>query len=228
MKEATVGRLSGTTSSGGVGGRSESDKEKTKMRERQRRAITSKIFHGLRKHGGYSLPPRADINEVLRELAKEAGWVIEPDGTTYRSSKVLKSCPVCCTKTSTTPTPASSTVIGGGGDCSRTASPLRVLVEESMGNVMTSSTMTTSMNHIPYFPTGNVSSGNCSDLPVASLYMYAGIPGGFNIISEPSKPWEAGASNQNSTIPPWEVMASNENTPVGSPLHHTQLSSFDY
>lgn len=73
----------------GVGGkRSESEKEKTKMRERQRRAITSNIFHGLRKHGSYRLSPRADINEVLRELAKEAGWVVEPDGTTYRSSKV--------------------------------------------------------------------------------------------------------------------------------------------
>lgn len=64
--------------------RSESDKEKTKLRERQRRAITTKIFQGLRKYGNYHLSPRADINEVLRELAKEAGWVVEPDGTTYR------------------------------------------------------------------------------------------------------------------------------------------------
>lgn len=65
-------------------GRSESDKERTKMRERQRRAITTRIFHGLRKFGGYHLSRRSDINQVLRELAKEAGWVVEPDGTTYR------------------------------------------------------------------------------------------------------------------------------------------------
>ncbi|KAH0985298.1 hypothetical protein GBA52_012475 [Prunus armeniaca] len=68
----------------GTHGRSESEKEKTKMRERQRRAITTKIFHGLRKHGGYRLSSRADINEVLRHLASEAGWLVEPDGTTYR------------------------------------------------------------------------------------------------------------------------------------------------
>ncbi|KAL6282732.1 hypothetical protein ACE6H2_013661 [Prunus campanulata] len=68
----------------GTNGRSESEKEKTKMRERQRRAITTKIFHGLRKHGGYRLSPRADINEVLRHLASEAGWLVEPDGTTCR------------------------------------------------------------------------------------------------------------------------------------------------
>lgn len=66
--------------------RSASDKEKTKLRERQRRGITTKIFNGLRKHGGYNLPPRADINDVLRELAREAGWVVESDGTTYRTS----------------------------------------------------------------------------------------------------------------------------------------------
>ncbi|CAI0545580.1 unnamed protein product [Linum tenue] len=71
-------------SGGGSSARSESDKEKTKLRERQRRGITTKIFHGLRRYGGYHLSPRADINEVLRELAKEAGWIIEPDGTTYR------------------------------------------------------------------------------------------------------------------------------------------------
>ncbi|CAI6000742.1 unnamed protein product [Closterium sp. NIES-64] len=63
----------------------ESEKEKTKLRERQRRAITTKIFAGLRKYGGYNLPPRADINDVLRALAAEAGWVVESDGTTYRS-----------------------------------------------------------------------------------------------------------------------------------------------
>ncbi|KAJ7538621.1 hypothetical protein O6H91_11G056900 [Diphasiastrum complanatum] len=65
----------------------EIEKEKTKLRERQRRAITTKIFSGLRKHGGYNLPPRADINDVLKALANEAGWIVEPDGTTYRSQE---------------------------------------------------------------------------------------------------------------------------------------------
>lgn len=64
---------------------SASEKEKTKLRERQRRAITTKIFAGLRKHGGYNLPPRADINDVLKALAQEAGWTVEADGTTYRT-----------------------------------------------------------------------------------------------------------------------------------------------
>ncbi|XP_031505422.1 protein BZR1 homolog 2-like [Nymphaea colorata] len=64
---------------------SATEKEKTKLRERQRRSITTKIFSGLRKHGGYDLPPRADINDVLRALAAEAGFVVEPDGTTYRA-----------------------------------------------------------------------------------------------------------------------------------------------
>lgn len=64
---------------------SEREKEKTKMRERHRRSITTKILTGLRKHGNYNLPPRADINDVLRALAMEAGWVVEADGTTYRN-----------------------------------------------------------------------------------------------------------------------------------------------
>ncbi|TQE08584.1 hypothetical protein C1H46_005760 [Malus baccata] len=53
--------MAGTSGSG----RSESEKEKTKMRERQMKAITTKIFHGLRKHGGYHLSPYGDINELL-------------------------------------------------------------------------------------------------------------------------------------------------------------------
>lgn len=79
----TMKRSNGSSSSVG---RTESEKEKTKMRERNRRAITTKIFQGLRKHGGYCLSPRADINELLRHLASEAGWVVLPDGTTFRSS----------------------------------------------------------------------------------------------------------------------------------------------
>ncbi|TQD90191.1 hypothetical protein C1H46_024219 [Malus baccata] len=71
--------MAGTSGSG----RSKSEKEKTKMRERQMRAITTKIFHGLRKHGGYRLFPSGDINEVLRHITTEAGWLVEPDNTTY-------------------------------------------------------------------------------------------------------------------------------------------------
>ncbi|XP_028759331.1 beta-amylase 7-like [Neltuma alba] len=108
-------------SGGGGGKRSESDKEKTRMRERQRRAITTNIFHGLRKHGGYRLSPRADINEVLRQLAHEAGWVIHPDGTTYRA-KVSGSCPLCGalrkTAAAANPTPTGGAVIAAGGECS--------------------------------------------------------------------------------------------------------------
>ncbi|XP_074568636.1 uncharacterized protein LOC141825144 [Curcuma longa] len=72
------------SSVGGEQGKAEREREKTKLRERLRRSITSKIMEGLRKHGGYDLPGRADINDVLRALAAEAGWVVEPDGTTYR------------------------------------------------------------------------------------------------------------------------------------------------
>ncbi|CAM6057089.1 unnamed protein product, partial [Sphagnum tenellum] len=66
---------------------SASEKEKTKLRERQRRAITTKIFAGLRKYGGYNLPPRADINDVLKALAAEAGWTVEADGNTFRTQQ---------------------------------------------------------------------------------------------------------------------------------------------
>jgi hypothetical protein len=41
-------------------------------------------FSGLRVHGGYKLPKHCDNNEVLKALCNEAGWVVEPDGTTYR------------------------------------------------------------------------------------------------------------------------------------------------
>lgn len=61
------------------------EKERTKIRERQRRAITGKILAGLRRHGNYNLRVRADINDVISALAKEAGWVVLPDGTTFPS-----------------------------------------------------------------------------------------------------------------------------------------------
>ncbi|KAL0351899.1 UNVERIFIED_CONTAM: NEDD8-conjugating enzyme Ubc12 [Sesamum calycinum] len=34
--------------------------------------------------GNYNLPKHCDNNEVLKALCAEAGWIVEPDGTTYR------------------------------------------------------------------------------------------------------------------------------------------------
>ncbi|PHU09600.1 Beta-amylase 7 [Capsicum chinense] len=56
------------------------EKERTKLRERQRRAITAKILAGLRRHGNYNLRVRADINDVIAALAREAdGQVTQND-----------------------------------------------------------------------------------------------------------------------------------------------------
>ncbi|XAR56444.1 hypothetical protein NMG60_11036935 [Bertholletia excelsa] len=60
------------------------ERENNKRRERRRRAIASKIFAGLRMYGNYKLPKHCDNNEVLKALCNEAGWTVEPDGTTYR------------------------------------------------------------------------------------------------------------------------------------------------
>ena len=83
--------------------RPKEEKERTKMRERHRRAITARILAGLRKHGNYNLRVRADINDVIAALAREAGWVVLPDGTTHPSRQVLSSsssstssCCCCC------------------------------------------------------------------------------------------------------------------------------------
>ncbi|XP_057525172.1 beta-amylase 8 isoform X1 [Amaranthus tricolor] len=64
----------------------EKEKERTKLRERHRRAITSRMLSGLRQYGSFPLPARADMNDVLAALAREAGWIVEPDGTTYRAT----------------------------------------------------------------------------------------------------------------------------------------------
>ncbi|XP_040383367.1 beta-amylase 2, chloroplastic [Oryza brachyantha] len=74
-------------------GRAREEKERTKLRERQRRAITARILAGLRRHGNYNLRVRADINEVIAALAREAGWVVLPDGTTFPSSSSQISSP---------------------------------------------------------------------------------------------------------------------------------------
>ncbi|KAM0950424.1 putative transcription factor BES/BZR family [Dioscorea sansibarensis] len=60
------------------------ERENNKRRERRRRAIAAKIFSGLRALGNYKLPKHCDNNEVLKALCAEAGWIVEPDGTTYR------------------------------------------------------------------------------------------------------------------------------------------------
>ncbi|KAK9103635.1 hypothetical protein Sjap_020889 [Stephania japonica] len=65
--------------------RPKEEKERTKLRERHRRAITARILAGLRRHGNYNLRIRADINDVIAALAREAGWVVLPDGTTFPS-----------------------------------------------------------------------------------------------------------------------------------------------
>ncbi|EEF50526.1 beta-amylase 7 [Ricinus communis] len=76
-----------TPGGGGVTRRSRplEEKERTKLRERHRRAITARILAGLRRHGNYNLRVRADINDVIAALAREAGWVVLPDGTTFPS-----------------------------------------------------------------------------------------------------------------------------------------------
>lgn len=76
--------------SGGRRCRPMEEKERTKLRERQRRAITAKILAGLRRHGNYNLRVRADINDVIAALAREAGWVVLPDGTTFPSRSQVK------------------------------------------------------------------------------------------------------------------------------------------
>ncbi|KAM3295192.1 hypothetical protein ACQJBY_037829 [Aegilops geniculata] len=67
-------------------GRGREEKERTKARERRRRAVTGRILAGLRRHGGFGLRSRADVNEVVAALARHAGWVVLPDGTTFPSS----------------------------------------------------------------------------------------------------------------------------------------------
>ncbi|KAG1362588.1 Beta-amylase [Cocos nucifera] len=73
--------------------RPKEEKERTKMRERHRRAITARILSGLRRHGNYNLRARSDINEVIAALAREAGWAVLPDGTTFPSRSSASSSP---------------------------------------------------------------------------------------------------------------------------------------
>ncbi|KAK2644790.1 hypothetical protein Ddye_019985 [Dipteronia dyeriana] len=202
MKEGVTAAV-GRSSSGGGGVRSESDKERTKLRERQRRAITTKIFHGLRKWGGYHLSPRADINEVLRELAREAGWIIEPDGTTYRATLSMNPCPVCGVATPAT----SSSIVVGGGDCSTSASPRRVSLggdPNVSGINITAGSTTTATTSSPCFSADN---------PLA-LYLYGGLPSGP--CPHPTTTTSTSTAQQQFYLQ--EMRASNQNTPAASPL----------
>ncbi|XP_062188256.1 protein BZR1 homolog 1 [Phragmites australis] len=76
---------SGAAAAGGMGRTPTwKERENNKRRERRRRAIAAKVFTGLRALGNYKLPKHCDNNEVLKALCREAGWVVEDDGTTYR------------------------------------------------------------------------------------------------------------------------------------------------
>ncbi|KAE8689082.1 hypothetical protein F3Y22_tig00110944pilonHSYRG00088 [Hibiscus syriacus] len=62
----------------------EIENERTKLRKRNMRAFTRRLLAGLRQYGDFSLPVCSDMNAVLAALAREAGWIVESDGTTYR------------------------------------------------------------------------------------------------------------------------------------------------
>lgn len=80
------------------------ERENNKRRERRRRAIAAKIFSGLRMYGNYKLPKHCDNNEVLKALCNEAGWTVEPDGTTYRKGcKPLERMDIVSGSTSASP-----------------------------------------------------------------------------------------------------------------------------
>ncbi|WOK94867.1 hypothetical protein Cni_G03572 [Canna indica] len=98
-----------SSTSGARRSRPAEEKERTKLRERHRRAITGRILAGLRRHGNYNLRVRADINEVIAALAREAGWVVLPDGTTFPSSQPQAGRPTSATvATATTVTPTAA------------------------------------------------------------------------------------------------------------------------
>ncbi|XP_050220774.1 protein BRASSINAZOLE-RESISTANT 1-like [Mercurialis annua] len=227
----------------GSSARSESEKEKTKLRERQRRAITTKIFHGLRRLGGYHLSPRADINEVLRELAKESGWVVEPDGTTYRY-KVISRCPTCGAMPSnisatTTPT-ASSTVIAGGGagagtgaggECSTTTSACCIDPTTVMINTNSKGELTANNGTSPTYICSDDSGGCGGEMPLA-FYTYGGVVGNVSGTYPPNmtasgvgsgmeRMMAATLNHEQQQQYMLEARASNQNTPVGSPLRRT-------
>ncbi|XP_010548357.1 PREDICTED: BES1/BZR1 homolog protein 2-like [Tarenaya hassleriana] len=75
------------------------ERDNNKRRERRRRAITAKIYAGLRAQGNFKLPKHCDNNEVLKALCAEAGWIVEDDGTTYRKGCTLQPAEISGTPT---------------------------------------------------------------------------------------------------------------------------------
>ncbi|XP_068651385.1 beta-amylase 8 [Aristolochia californica] len=108
----------------------EREKERTKLRERHRRAITSRMLAGLRQYGNFTLPARADMNDVLAALAREAGWTVEADGTTYRPSPPpqLASFPVRPVESPLSATSLKNSAMKSSLDCL----PLVLRVDESL------------------------------------------------------------------------------------------------
>ncbi|XP_059636494.1 protein BRASSINAZOLE-RESISTANT 1 [Cornus florida] len=84
------------------------ERENNRRRERRRRAIAANIYAGLRAQGNFNLPKHCDNNEVLKALCVEAGWVVEPDGTTYRKGSKPPPHEMGGTSTNITPSPPSS------------------------------------------------------------------------------------------------------------------------
>ncbi|XP_042389004.1 beta-amylase 2, chloroplastic-like isoform X1 [Zingiber officinale] len=97
-----------SSASGSRRSRPAEEKERTKLRERHRRAITGRILSGLRRHGNYNLRVRADINEVIAALAREAGWIVLPDGTTFPSSQAARPVSAVASASATPTTPTST------------------------------------------------------------------------------------------------------------------------
>jgi brassinosteroid resistant 1/2 len=113
---------SGAAAAGGVGRTPTwKERENNKRRERRRRAIAAKIFTGLRAMGNYKLPKHCDNNEVLKELCREAGWVVEDDGTTYRR---VRACPVSWGPDLVSPLPFLDLADLGGADLQCVFSPV--------------------------------------------------------------------------------------------------------
>ncbi|VFR03659.1 unnamed protein product [Cuscuta campestris] len=108
MWEGGGSAANGVADGGGNGRRKPSwrERENNRRRERRRRAIAAKIFAGLRAQGNYDLPKHCDNNEVLKALCSEAGWIVQPDGTTFR--KGFRPTPMEIGGTSANITPTSS------------------------------------------------------------------------------------------------------------------------
>ncbi|XP_076954741.1 protein BRASSINAZOLE-RESISTANT 2-like [Bidens hawaiensis] len=101
-----------TAEVGGGGRRKPSwrERENNRRRERRRRAIAANIYNGLRAQGNYDLPKHCDNNEVLKALCREAGWVVLPDGTTFRKGSKPPLPSIDMRNISTNTTPCSSQV----------------------------------------------------------------------------------------------------------------------